>query len=330
MEPNSFNILLSKFCFGIEDCNSPEKDDVGNLETETCIAGPSPNVMVQQPQKFETADVATSTNSLVFDFKYLIEIGPGFWNVRSCYKVLGFEVGTHMSFCRLLNGKILIIDVCAIDADIKKEIDILTQDGSLIDGVIACHPFHTTFFEPFHALYPRANYYGTNRHLKRISSIPWAGTVHNDLIRHKNWEPSVYMDIPDGTEFEQPNEHNHFSSMFVFHPESRTLHVDDTLIYRPPRVVEIWPCCCWKFHRPESLKFHVEFRSVGLKSDVTAPDEFKKWCKGICKKWDFDNICAAHMANKIGGAKAMLKKLLDDNEAVFERMREERESINDI
>jgi hypothetical protein len=94
--------------------------------------------------------------------------------------------------------------------DLRKEIDMLTRGGALIEAVLATHPFHARGFEPFYAVYGgsglsiRANgqkglfsssgggggsaaaappaqntshikYYGTPRHLRRLPQIPWIG-----------------------------------------------------------------------------------------------------------------------------------------------------------
>lgn len=87
-------------------------------------------------------------------------------------------------------GKFLVLDTCALSAAAKIDLDNLTQNGALIDGVIATHPFHTTFFTTFYDMYPAAKYYGTPRHIKMIPSIPWAGDVNTAAVRML-WEPEV-------------------------------------------------------------------------------------------------------------------------------------------
>ena len=87
-------------------------------------------------------------------------------------------------------GKFLVLDTCALTTAAKIELDYLTQNGALIDGVIATHPFHTTYFTTFHAMYPNAKYYGTPRHIRMIPSIPWAGDVDTGAVRAL-WEPEV-------------------------------------------------------------------------------------------------------------------------------------------
>ena len=100
------------------------------------------------------------------------------------------DIGTHMSLLKLDNGRFLVIDTCSLDPSAKKELDLLTVNGTLIDGVVATHPFHTTYFQPFHALYPDLKYYGTPRHIRNILSIKWTGDVSNQAVRTL-WEPEV-------------------------------------------------------------------------------------------------------------------------------------------
>eukprot|EP00615_Pteridomonas_danica_P012264 CAMPEP_0114331636 /NCGR_PEP_ID=MMETSP0101-20121206/2544_1 /TAXON_ID=38822 ORGANISM="Pteridomonas danica, Strain PT" /NCGR_SAMPLE_ID=MMETSP0101 /ASSEMBLY_ACC=CAM_ASM_000211 /LENGTH=579 /DNA_ID=CAMNT_0001462035 /DNA_START=18 /DNA_END=1758 /DNA_ORIENTATION=+ len=97
-------------------------------------------------------------------FKYLNQLGPGFYNLRTQFKVYGgiLDLGNHMSFLRLKSGRFLAID--AVDPigtaaegsggqDLKAEIDRLTEGGRLIEAVVATHPFHTLGFEPFYNVY---------------------------------------------------------------------------------------------------------------------------------------------------------------------------------
>lgn len=120
------------------------------------------------------------------------EVGSGFYNLKtSFYTNTVINVGSQMSLLSLKStGKYLVLDTCALTAAAKIELDYLTQNGTLIDGVIATHPFHTTYFTTFHAMYPDAKYYGTPRHLKMIPSIPWAGDVDTAAVRTL-WEPEV-------------------------------------------------------------------------------------------------------------------------------------------
>ena len=152
----------------------------------------------------------------------LVNIGPGFYNIRAPFKVAAglIDVGTHMSICRLTNGNYLVIDTVNLDAQLKSEIDALTNGGSKIQAVVATHPFHTLAFRGFYSHYPNAKYYGTPRHLRVIPEIPWVGDLQCPKTRAL-WEPDVFMRIPAGSEFVDPKPElsNHFSNVFVYHVE---------------------------------------------------------------------------------------------------------------
>ena len=138
---------------------------------------------------------------------HFVEIGNGFYNLKTPLLMAGmFDIGNQMSLLRLKStGKFLLLDTCELSAGAKKELDFLTGNGSLIDGVIATHPFHTMFFMAFHATYPTLKFYGTPRHIRTIPSIPWAGDVNKEAVR-RLWEPDVskilflcfYLFISDG------------------------------------------------------------------------------------------------------------------------------------
>ena len=129
----------------------------------------------------------------------LYQIGPGFWNVRGRFKILAklVDIETQMSIVQLRNGKFLVIDTVEMNDRLRQEIDQLTKNGEKIEAVVATHPFHTLAFPAFYQYYPKAAYYGTPRHLRRLTDIPWAGDLDDCNVR-KKWEPDVYMRIPAG------------------------------------------------------------------------------------------------------------------------------------
>lgn len=237
----------------------------------------------------------------------MIEIGSGLWNLRGSFTFLVgmIDIGTQMSIIRLSNGKFLVVDTCAISAADKAIIDQLTNNGELIEAVIATHPFHTMFFEPFYKMYPNAEYYGTPRHIKRITSIPWRGSITESAVLSKWEQEGIFMRIPEGAEFENPAENNHFSGVFVFHSPSRTIHSDDTILYfdQPGFVLR----CCVGKHAGDMQFWDLK---KGLKPTKEAPGEFKAFIEKVIQDWDFDNIVAAHTGNKMGGAKELLAETI--------------------
>ncbi|KAJ3113143.1 hypothetical protein HDU96_003738 [Phlyctochytrium bullatum] len=241
------------------------------------------------------------------------EIAPGFFNLRAPLTFMFglVDVGTQMSFVKLNNGRILVIDTVELTPETKAEVDALTNNGELIDGVLGTHPYHTLYFRSFHKHYPNARFYGTPRHLRLFPEIPWAGDL-NDAATRAKWEPEVEMRIPDGSEFVNPlpEKTNHFNNVFVFHKASRTIHVDDTILY---------------FNQPGMLMrfagishgqmaFHPSLTGPGLHPTEEAPKQFLCWMEKMIKDWDFDNIASAHNGYKIGGAKQQLVELLAKTE----------------
>jgi len=258
------------------------------------------------------------------DFKYLLEVGTGFFNIRGSFSfMLGLvDIGTQMSVIHLPHSnKFLVIDTIPLTPEIKEELDVLTNNGKDIEAVLATHPFHTLSMLPFFKEYPKASYYGTPRHIRNIPDIPWVGILEECKIRAK-WNPDIEMKIPNGAEFAdpKPEKNNHFSCVFVFHKPSKTLHVDDTLMYCPD------PSFLLKIggFKKDGLSFHPSIKGPGLLPHPNAPFEFRDFIKEVIHDWDFDNICAAHMGNKIGGAHEQLEKTLKDAEPLFQKLHEKR------
>ena len=87
------------------------------------------------------------------------------------------------------------------------------------------------------------------------------------------------MRIPAGAEFNNPAESNHFSNVFVFHRESRTVHNDDTILFavKPRALVSALG------HRDGVMSFHPTIKSVGLLPTATAAYEF--WNRESMDGW---------------------------------------------
>jgi len=253
----------------------------------------------------------------------LIEVGPGFFNIRGSFSfALGLvDIGTHMSVVQLPNSKFLVIDAIPLTPDIKEELDVLTNNGKDIEAVVATHPFHTLAVTPFYKEYPKASYYGTPRHIRNLTEVSWVGSLDDCKLRAK-WGPDIEMRVPSGCEFVEPKpeKSNHFASVWVFHKPSKTIHVDDTIMYCPD------PSFLLKLggFKKNGMSFHPSIKGEGLLPHPNAPFEFKEFVKEVLHDWQFENICAAHMGNKIGGAHEQLEKLLKDAEPLFQKLHEKR------
>jgi len=240
----------------------------------------------------------------------IVNIGPGFYNIRASFDIDSIDIGTHMSLIQLQSGKVLVVDTVALDPELKTEIDIFTKNGTLMAAIIATHPFHTTYFPDFYKAYPNVTFYGTPRHLRIQPQIPWKGSMYDCNVRQM-WNPEVRMRIPAGAEFVAPvpESSNHFTAIHVFHPASKTIHVDDTIIYDLPF--------------DGDMTFHPSLAGPALYHVPQAPFAFRDWVQNYINQWDFDIICAAHKGIKMGGAKAQVVTLLEESAIVFNALTEE-------
>ncbi|CAF1310332.1 unnamed protein product [Rotaria sordida] len=254
------------------------------------------------------------------DKNVLYLVGPNFWHVRGRFKILKLiDIETQMSIIKLHNGKFLIIDTVEMNDRLRQEIDLLTNDGRNIEAVIGTHPFHTVSFPAFYQTYPNAAYYGTPRHLRRLTEIPWRGNLNDRNIR-KKWKPDIEMRIPAGAEFinPQPESSNHFVSVFVYHPISRTLHVDDTIMFteKPSFLLKLFG------YQNGIMAFHPSIKNSGLYPTSNAPYLFRDWMRKLLHDWPFENICCAHLGIKMGGAHADVTTLLNNAEPLFAKISE--------
>jgi len=246
-------------------------------------------------------------------------LGNGFYNSRCSFKITYglVDIGSHMSLIRLSTGKFLVIDTIPLTSPLKAEIDTLTENGTKIEAILATHPFHTLAFPSFFKEYPNVPYYGTPRHLRKFSTFKWEGDLDDCKVRSK-WEPEVQMRIPSGTEFRNPipEDTNHCSSVFVFHPASRTIHVDDTILYsnNPGFLLRLGG------YKQGTMCFHSSLKGVGFLPTPEAPWQFRDWVQGILKDWDFDNMATAHMGVRMGGAKKQLEEILVQAEPLFKKI----------
>jgi hypothetical protein len=249
----------------------------------------------------------------------IVQIGPNFFNIRTSFKVFKglVDIGTHMSLIRLANGTFIAIDTVPLDVGLRQEIDALTDNGRNIVAVIATHPFHTLAFPDFFAAYSTPEYIGTPRHIRNLKTIPWSQfDVMSDEVQ-KRWSPEIEMRIPAGAEFRNPLPEmtNHFNSVWVYHKESRTIHVDDTVMYFHN------PSGLLKFaKKPDTMEFHISLPGPGLYPAPDAPALFKHWVQSVLADWDFDNMVCAHTGAKIGGAKEALRHTLEKAEPTFEKL----------
>lgn len=258
--------------------------------------------MLKQFLSNRILSVYNTRRGAVMSKSRMIDVGNGHWNLRDSFTfALGaIDIGTHMSFLQLSNGKFLVLDTCAFNDTDKAKIDELTENGTKIEAVVATHPFHTMYFERFHKLYPNAPYYGSSRHIKRISSVPWAGNIEEEANLRRWEEFGVFMRVPAGADFVPTEESNHFSGLFVYHQASRSVFNDDTVLHfdRPGCLLR-----CLGKHQG-----NMEFWDMkkGLRPEASSAAQFEQFIEQIIADWDFDTLVLAHTGNVTSNAKQAL------------------------
>ena len=221
----------------------------------------------------------------------ILNISEDFWNFRGSYKIGGvLDVGTHCSLVRRNSGKWVMLDSYSLGRRARQQVAELTDDGNDIEAILNVHPFHTVHVERMHELYPQAALYGTARHHARYPDLPWKKSRTEDDELHQKFSADLEFSVPRGVDFIPEDENLHFSSVMVFHPASRTLHVDDTLNYlRLPSLMRA-------VGLGDSVAFHPTLAKV-LERRAGAAQEFRQWAQDLVERWQSaENLCAAHTA----------------------------------
>lgn len=224
----------------------------------------------------------------------VIEVADGFWNIRGSYKLRGLvELGTQTSLVRRSSGGFVFLDAYTLPDEVKRWVDAKTDGGAAVEAILNLHPFHTLHVEGMHAQYPDATLYGTVRHVERFAALPWARERTEDATLHARFADDLAFTVPRGVDFVSANPNLHFASVLALHPASRTLHVDDTLMYvRLPKLLRWW--------KKEHFGFHPTLGKV-LEPRSGAAREFREWARELIETTrDVDNVCTAHSAALLG------------------------------
>lgn len=259
-------------------------------------------------------------------FTNFIEIAPGFWHLRVPFYVgkgpLKLDISNHMSVCQLSSGAFVCIDAVQLSSSAKAELDQITDNGQLLVAVVTTHPFHTSYIEALHELYPSSatrKWFGCPRHLRKFPNISWAGDLNTCQARNA-LEPDIAMQIPAGMEFvdPQPASTNHAATVFVLHRPSKTLFVDDCLMYfdKPSTLMRI------AGKSAGSLHFHSMLMNQSLYPTAEAPIEFQSWLTKLLEDWQFDHLVAAHIGNCYCDAHGKVQKCLTAAEGKLRRRSE--------
>jgi hypothetical protein len=227
--------------------------------------------------------------------EHIIRVADDFWNVRGSFKIAGvIDIGTHCSLLRRASGRFLMLDAYTLSGDIARQIDEITGGPAHVEAVLNLHPFHTVHVRAIHERYPEARHYGTARHLEKAPDLAWQPERIEDASTQALFEDDLEFSVPAGVDFIASNEHLHFSSVLALHRASKTLHVDDTIMYlRFPKLLKL-------FGLSESTGFHPTLAKV-LERRAGAAADFRAWARGLADRWaDAENLCAAHSATLLG------------------------------
>lgn len=218
----------------------------------------------------------------------ILKIADTFWNIRGEFRIFGLlNIGTQASLVKRNNGKFVLLDSYTLQGDIKQKVDALTRNGTDIEAIINLHPFHTLHVAKVHAIYPDAKLYGTQRHIDKHPDLPWQNELTNSNEFARLFSDDLEFSVPRGVDFISNNENLHFSSVLAYHPQSKTLHVDDTLM-----LLKL-PGLLGTLKKPQ-ISFHMTLAKT-LEQRKGAADDFRLWVAQIAEQWcDVEVLCAAH------------------------------------
>lgn len=219
------------------------------------------------------------------------QLSDTFWNIRGVHRVGGvLDIGTQMSLARRADGRFVVIDGCALDDAQRDALLALTGNGERVAAVVHVHPFHTLHVEATRRLFPDATLYGTARHRRRLSSLPWTGPPVEAWGEDHPLVDVFDLSVPDGVDFVCADERVHVASVLVRHRSDGIVHVDDTLnvLAAPGLLRPLLP--------QSSLRMH-PMLSRALKPEAGAADAYAAWARMLASRWSGTRIvCAAHSA----------------------------------
>ena len=215
----------------------------------------------------------------------IIDLGAGFWNIRGTFRLGGvLNIGTQCSLVKLSSGKFVFLDSYTLTDDLRAQVMALTNNGQDVEAVLNLHPFHTVHCTQMAKDFPQATFYGSSRHHKKVPEVQWAkDLVESDAVAKRY--PELKFSMSEGIHYIAPNEMIHAGSLLAFHPASKSLHVDDTFMSPPTKLLEAV--------LPELL-LHLTTKKA-LKNDPDAGKQYCDWASKLAHDWrDVRNFCAAH------------------------------------
>lgn len=244
------------------------------------------------------------------------EIGAGFWNIRGHHRVGGvLDIGSHMSVLQRGDGRLIVLDGCALDDAQRRALLELTRGGDAVEAVVHVHPFHTLHVEATHRLFPNAALHGTARHRRKAPHLPWTGAPVETWDAAHPFADAFDASVPDGVDFVCVDERVHVASVLVRHRATGIVHVDDTFnVFAAPGALG-------RVLGQSSLRIH-PLLSRALQPRAGAADAFAAWAQGLAVRWaSTPAVCAAHSAvrrmapdafgGEVEGALAKVRRTLE-------------------
>ena len=213
------------------------------------------------------------------------DLGAGFWNIRGTFRIGGvLNIGTQCSLIKLDSGRFVFLDSYELTGDVRNEVMALTNNGQDVEAVLNVHPFHTIHCAQMAKDFPQATFYGSRRHHKKIPEVQWADDLVESEAVAKRY-PELKFSMSEGIHYISPNEMIHAGSLLAFHPASKSLHVDDTFMSPPTKLLEAV--------LPELL-LHPTTKKA-LKDEPDAGKQYCDWATNLAHEWrEVRNFCAAH------------------------------------
>lgn len=239
------------------------------------------------------------------------DLGSEFWNVRGSFKVgVVLDVGAQCSLIQLASGKFIFLDSYELKDEVRATVMKLTNNGQDVEAVLNVHPFHTVHCEKMAKDFPQAIFYGSRRHPEQVPNVDWSADLVESAVVTKRY-PELEFSLPKGIYYIAPDESVHAGSLLVYHPASKSLHVDDTFMTPPIKLLDaVLPEVLLQ---PDTKK--------ALKDEYDAGKQYCDWATQLARDWDVRHFCAAHTHRiefEQGGFKEALLKTIERKRADLE------------